>query len=379
MSQLALLSEATEPESARTNATANRLGVDDRAVHDWYRFVLSFPPHLVRDYLQRFKLAPGQTVLDPFCGTGTTVVEAKLQGLAAVGVEANALAHFAGSVKTDWMVDPAALLRRTQQIAAATRQAIERSQPNALRTLPAEAEALLLKGSISPLPLHKVLLLLEQIDSACDEPGYRHLRLALAHTLVYDASNLHFGPEVGVRRTKLVDAPVVESWLAAVERMADDLYRVDRTAPPVTIHHADARRLSDLLEPRSIDAVFTSPPYPNEKDYTRTTRLESVVLGYMHNKADLRAIKQGLLRSNTRNVYKQDDDDAWVADHAEIQALATEIERRRVELGKTSGFERLYARVTRLYFGGMARHLAELRPFLKPGAQIGYVVGDQAS
>jgi hypothetical protein len=66
-------------------------------------------------------------------------------------------------------------------------------------------------------------------------------------------------------------------------------------------------------------------------------------------------------------------------DHAEIQALAAEIERCRVELGKTSGFERLYARVTRLYFGGMARHLAELRPFLKPGAQLGYVVGDQAS
>ena len=55
------------------------------------------------------------------------------------------------------------------------------------------------------------------------------------------------------------------------------------------------------------------------------------------------------------------------------------IEKRRIELGKTSGFERLYGKVTRLYFGGMARHLAELRPFLKPGAYLGYVVGDQAS
>ena len=68
-----------------------------------------------------------------------------------------------------------------------------------------------------------------------------------------------------------------------------------------------------------------------------------------------------------------------MADHAEIQDLAIEIERRRVALGKTSGFERLYAVVTKLYFGGMARHLAELRPFLKPGAYLGYVVGDQAS
>ena len=34
---------------------------------------------------------------------------------------------------------------------------------------------------------------------------------------------------------------------------------------------------------------------------------------------------------------------------------------------------------TRLYFGGMARHLAELRQILRPGAQLAYVVGDQAS
>ena len=39
----------------------------------------------------------------------------------------------------------------------------------------------------------------------------------------------------------------------------------------------------------------------------------------------------------------------------------------------------MYPRVTKLYFGGMARHLSELSPILRPGAQLAYVVGDQAS
>jgi len=68
-----------------------------------------------------------------------------------------------------------------------------------------------------------------------------------------------------------------------------------------------------------------------------------------------------------------------IAGNRKIAAIADEIERRRVELGKTSGFERLYARVTRLYFGGMARHFAALRPYLRKGALLAYVVGDQAS
>lgn len=39
----------------------------------------------------------------------------------------------------------------------------------------------------------------------------------------------------------------------------------------------------------------------------------------------------------------------------------------------------MYARVTKLYFGGMARHLAQMRHVLRPGARLAYVVGDQAS
>ena len=55
----------------------NRLRPEDRAVHDWYRFVLSLPSHLVRDYLEAFRVDSRQRVLDPFSGTGTTLVECK--------------------------------------------------------------------------------------------------------------------------------------------------------------------------------------------------------------------------------------------------------------------------------------------------------------
>lgn len=110
-----------------------------------------------------------------------------------------------------------------------------------------------------------------------------------------------------------------------------------------------------------------SPPYPNEKDYTRTTRRQFVLLGFVNDKAE-RALKQQLVRSNTCGVYKSDDDDLWISGHPEIQRIANAIEQRRMEMGKNSGFERLYPKVTKLYFGGMARHLADLRTVLRPKA-----------
>src|SRR6266498_5644203 len=85
-----------------TNGELNKLSPQDRPIHDWYRFVLSFPPHLVRDYLDRFAIRNTHRVLDPFCGTGTTIVECRKRGVPSVGVEANPMAHFASRVKADW-------------------------------------------------------------------------------------------------------------------------------------------------------------------------------------------------------------------------------------------------------------------------------------
>jgi DNA modification methylase len=378
----------------RSTEEDNKLRAEDHAAHDWYRFVLSFPPHLVREYVESFRITRTSRVLDPFCGTGTTLVECKKLGIPSVGIEAHPMACFASEVKTDWSIEPNGLLKHASRVAKRASDQLEaegieeaelplfrtpRKTAARLRTLPPDTWKLLLKDSISPLPLHRTLVLLDCLEADKDNRYWRHERLALAKALVFGISNLNFGPEVGVGPAKR-DAHVVTLWLKGVETMVDDLRGLRHQAHVSTeVHHADSRCLKNVLKPNSIDAVITSPPYPNEKDYTRTTRLESVLLGLVRNKHDLRSLKQRMLRSNTRGVYKTDRDDLSVAQHKEINRIADAIEQRRIELGKTSGFERLYARVTKLYFGGMARHLAELRPILRPGAQLAYVVGDQAS
>ena len=176
------------------------------------------------------------------------------------------------------------------------------------------------------------------------------------------------------------DAPVVSSWLSQVLRMADDLHVLTAVnQSPANAISGDARDIGGLVAPRSVDAVICSPPYPNEKDYLRIVRLESVLLGFIENKLQLRALKKRLVRSNTRGVYKGDKDDKWVRSNRNIARIAKEIEARRIALGKDSGFERAYHRVTKLYFGGMARHFQSLSKVLRPGARLAYVVGDQAS
>ncbi len=383
------LGELPVEPSGAISSNNNTILPEDRAFHGWYRFVLSYPPHLVRDYIRDFGLDERSTILDPFCGTGTTLVEAKLNQIRAVGLETNPFPHFASMVKTDWNVAPDELQSFAAQVSQSTRaelanqgiddQALTCAPKVELRTLDEQATRALIKNSISPLPLHKTLVLLEQINRYRDTPAHKYGILALGNALVTSLGNLRFGPEVGVGKIKR-DVPVVAVWMHEIRKMIRDLQLVyGKNYSKASVLLADAREPPQTVEENSIDAVITSPPYPNEKDYTRTTRLESVVLGFFEDMLHLRGFKKTFLRSNTRGVYKADRDDEWIADVEEIQRLAAAIEARRVELGKTSGFEKLYARVTRLYFGGMTRHFSELRRILKPGARLAYVVGDQAS
>lgn len=398
--QLPLLPDAgLEPKHSlragrppRSNGRANKIDPTDSPAHDWYRFVLSFPPHLVREYLRSFNIKRSHMVLDPFCGTGTTLVECKKLGIPSVGIEAHPMAHFASSTKIDWSPEPDELLAHAIDIAEYTTsllagQGITDIPSSAqmangdldLLDLPDEERQLLLRDSISPLPLHKTLLLLKGL-SLIDCPSFRaHERLALAQALVAEIGNLHFGPEVGIGTVKS-DGPVVSPWLHRVRAIARDLKSLRAlSSTPATAIHGDSRSISELIPPSSVDAVITSPPYPNEKDYTRTTRLESVLLGLVTSKAELRALKRTFVRSNTRSVYVDDADDLTISHIPEISEIAERIEEQRKALGKTSGFERMYHKVTLQYFGGMARHLDALRQSLRPGAMLGYVVGDQAS
>lgn len=373
-----------------TNGSMNSLLPQDAPAHDWYRFVLSFPPHLVRDYVHRFGLDSSHRLLDPFCGTGTTLVEAKKQGVPSVGLEAVGVSRLAASTKVDWSPDPDNLAAHAGLIAEKALAMLAadgisdepmKAPPSdvQLRTLPAQSAKLLLKNSISPLPLHKVLVLKEALEGEHDARYVAHERLALARVLPTDVGNLRFGPEVGVGKIKQ-DASVVSRWLLSVLSMSDDLRHLrELDGTPAHAIDGDAREIDQRIEPESIDAVITSPPYPNEKDYSRTVRLESVLLGYISDRSALQVMKKDLVRSNTRGVYRNDDDDDWIKGDSEVERIATVIEERRIALGKESGFERMYHRVAKLYFGGMARHLASLRQVLRPGARLAYVVGDQTS
>lgn len=368
----------------------------DAPIHRWWRFVLAFPPHLVSQYLDEFDCEGKRAVVfDPFSGTGTTLVEAKRRRCQAVGMEALDFCFLASKVKTTWDL-PLGVLEETAEVLLGKVAAdfsrygffdsngtlfhAHRNAETTIRcdlALPAAQQKLLGKGYVSARPMQKLLVIQRHVLALPAGPVADFFKLALGSAAV-PASNVGFGPEIYRKKEKL-DEDVWAIFSEQVEMMLSDIRQCQKRAfGDSEVYHHDSRDLSPLGDIR-IDAVITSPPYPNEKNYSRITRIENLITNCVQSRVDLKRIKKGLIRSNSQNVYKGDQDDQFVKKFASIQKIAEEIEERRISMGKTSGFERLYPRVTKHYFGGMYRHLLALKSLMKRGGRCAYVVGDQMS
>lgn len=381
------------------NVVKNRISLDDQPIHGWYNFVVGYPPHLVREYLGKFKGKPGKSViLDPFCGAGTTLVEAKRQGYASYGTDGNPMAVLATRVKTNWSVDTKDIHKILGQVCTKTAKHMKEINFDDLPdipeiesaglsykyngcniNLPAEQLKRIPYGFISKKPLIKFLLLKNNVEKLKEGKTKDFLLLALASILPGGVGNVRFGPEIGKGSPK-EDVAILDLYRAVTNKMVSDLKNSDlsNACIPSNAYLGDARLLESIPK-NSIDIVITSPPYPNEKEYTRNSRLELVLLDFVRDQESLRRVKYSLLRSNTRTAFKADNDDEAVTHIASIQKLAKQIEDKRIALGKDSGFEKLYHRVFKLYFGGMYIHLKALYPKLRRGAKCAYVVGDQMS
>lgn len=236
--------------------------------HGFHSWPGRFHPEVPRRLLAGW---PGARVLDPFAGSGTTLVEAALAGRAGVGVDANPLAVSLGLLKaTVWPADARArLVAAADQIAEhaieAGRAARRASSPKPPRQKRWDDPRL-----YAPHVYRELVTLREAIPEA-DEPLRGALLLVLSSIVV----------KVSLQRSdtdeRLVDRAVGRGAAARhfaakarelAARMADFAAKVPAGTPPPDLREGDARALAHLAD-RSIDLAISSPPYLGTYDYPR--------------------------------------------------------------------------------------------------------------
>jgi hypothetical protein len=284
-------SEADLPERERT-----------KHVHRLHPYLGKFVPQLVEELLRRY-VKPGGRVLDPFAGSGTTLVQSLESGYDAVGVDVAPFNCLLMRVKTDdHDVDA---LRRDLEAARAGAEALAwAGEP------PSQASAYVLEW-YAPRAASELLAFRASLEaSASASASADVLRVVLARAARSARRTTHFDldfPRIPqtepylCRKHRRVCRPVEEARRFLLRYTRDTLARIEAFAAvrgagaAAAVLHGDARTLE---LPGPFDGVITSPPYPGLIDYHEQHRYAYELLGLsQHGDHELGRPANGLSRA----------------------------------------------------------------------------------
>lgn len=351
-------------------------------VHRWVPWIAGFSCDFVRDALSKYLNGRG-TVLDPFAGVGTTLVEAMLGGHDAVGFEINPYAVLACRVKAKAVeIDRPSLEREIQRFEAFYHEKVSSGYtpqsvpPPGFKTRSA---------FYSPRVLRKVLIVQDFIHTI-RSPDLRDLfHLAFASTMVR-YSNYSYEPSLGRRvsagKPEVEDFAVERAILARLSEMADDvtwlqasLSRLHGPLPQVRVIADSFFNCRQYLPPASVDLIVTSPPYLNNYHYIRNTRPQLYWLGFARRPQDLAPLEKlnfGKYWQTVRDAARID-----LAFSLPSSDLAERLERlRAANPGKGVYGGNGWANYAASYFNDCYRFATDIRYVLRPGGTALVVLGN---
>lgn len=242
-----------------------------QARHRWFPYKEGFAPSFVRRFLREYAPADTKTVLDPFGGVGTTLLESSLLGLDAYGFEVSAMSHSIAQTKGTSF---------DAKMVAELDACITRFHTAPLTEAAPAPDNATVVSYFEPAYLD-ALLRIKTFYLAVETPEIRQLfKLAFLNCLEKFSTHRKAGNGVK-RKTSLAYAATLETPVEQLRHtVLHDLqrFRVDLELKPTLrpFHLTLGSCLEDENYPAGVrfDAVLTSPPYANCFDYSKIYMVE---------------------------------------------------------------------------------------------------------
>jgi DNA modification methylase len=313
----------------------------DKHIYNWFYYKEAFSPEVV-EYMAQNHAPDAETVFDPFCGAGTTMLYAKQHGMKGFSVDASPLAVFVARTKCD-DYSPDDLVAAEGFLSTFG----ERVRKGEAPKLDWQFELFSPSKAFMPANLNSLLAIRGLLEELENQKASNLLMLALLSVMPQCSLIVKDGGVLKVDKKKSA-MPVKEAFRRKAKEMIEQAKAAPR-GPLPDIQLGDARQ-TDFGE-ASADLIVTSPPYLNNIDYSKVYGLELSLLGL-----DKR------ITLETRNRSMRSFITSTAVDKTELAPEVAEFADKIPIVGS--------------YFADTQMILREMHRVLRPEGVAGYVVGN---
>jgi len=356
-----------------------------RAIYRWYKYKEAFSAGLVEHFLNRFRLSSG-VLLDPFAGSGTALFAAGALGMKAEGIELLPIGQTV--IETKQLIDEEL---RSPDIETLARWKSDQPWQHSLESHPIN-ELRITKGAYPPVTVEAIgkYMAASERENRVVKAILRFALLCVLESVSYtrkDGQYLRWDHRSGRRLgKKIFDKGRIPPFSEAIrDKLAEivddlgaaacpeDLFFTTRTRADVLLHTGSCLEILPTFKAATYDCIFTSPPYCNRYDYTRTYALELALLGV--DEVGLVKLRQAMLSCTVENREKDmlALNPKWkraldvASNHSLLQRILSYLDsQRELDLLNNNGIPRM----VRGYFYETACVIAECARVLKRGAPL---------
>ncbi|MYC30382.1 MAG: hypothetical protein F4X65_09865 [Chloroflexi bacterium] len=328
-------------------------------LHSIHAFAAKFPAALPRHFIEGLS-EPGEAVLDPMAGSGSTLLEGWLLDRKVVGVDLDPLAIRQSRAKTTCI--PSGVIEEAgQRVLADARQRLEVGNPlEAFRESLSAATGDFLDYWFFHETQQELAALVTSVREESSPTVRNLLEVLFSATIVTKSGGVsrardlaHSRPHRVADKQPRSPFRVFETQLRQAVRAFENLRYEGGNQSHVLA--ADTRRLP--LADNSVDLIVTSPPYANALDYMRAHKFSLVWMGEQVGELSR-------LRGRYIGAERQESGDA--------ELLPEEAQRAVAMLSET---DRQKSRVLAKYLREMRQAIEEMHRVIRPGRAVIIVVG----
>ena len=356
--------------------------------HGIHPYKGKFYPQLVRPLLNILNIKEGACVFDPFCGSGTVLLEAILNGYNAFGCDINPIAVEIGKAKNSiFKVSPYDFEKQINMFMQEM-QCFEEVNP--LDVFDKEAMSEIIRWFPDKV-ISKMAFIMQKIKSVPEKRIRDFLRVILS-SIIREISQQDPG-DLRIRRRKppIDDADVIGMYLANIKKQYNNImnyFKICNYAPEKIgesrIWRGNSTNIEEVkknLGKRKVDIVITSPPYATALPYIDINRLNMLVLDGINaskrNPIEAEMTGTREINKSTREFYenkiKTEDFECITSTCA--KELITKIYKQNINADV--GFRRKnMAALIYMYFRDMTNVMNTLDEVVKNDGYICIVIGD---